>query len=86
MQLLLPERKAADAICSVQVADDDSSRSIAPEGTVQQVSLIFSCCVPDLQAGEHLTFRQDKDTCNHAHCYCHRYSCASVETDINDII
>ena len=35
MQLLLPEGKAADAICSVQIADNDSSTGIAPEGTVQ---------------------------------------------------
>ena len=66
MQLVLPECKAADAVCSVQIADNDSSRGIAPERNVQQVSLIFSCCVPDLQAGEHLTCRQDKDTCNDA--------------------
>ena len=49
-QLFLPEGKAADAICHVQVANNDRSCGVTPEKIVQEVSLIFSCCVPDLQA------------------------------------
>lgn len=49
-QLFLPEGKAANAICPVQVANNDSSRGVTPEMVVQEVSLILACCVPDLQA------------------------------------
>lgn len=49
-QLFLPEGKAAHAICPLQVANNDSSCGVTPEKVVQEVSLIFSCCVPDLQA------------------------------------
>lgn len=50
MHLLLPEVQAVGAIWLMQVADNDCSCCIAPEMTVQQVSLSFSCCVPNLQA------------------------------------
>ena len=49
-QFVLPEVKASGAGCLMQIADHHSARSIAPEATIQKISLHFSCCVPDLQS------------------------------------
>ena len=49
VHFVLPETKSAGTVFLKKIADNDGTTSIAPELAVQEVSLLLTCCVPDLQ-------------------------------------